>query len=157
MLGDRGPADAVEAVGADDRVAFELDLLVLVDEADVRAVGLDLVDADFGDAEAKVETGLEPSVDQVLDDLGLAIDDDAAPVGQVAQRDAVALAGELQVDPVVDDPLAVHPRAHAGRIEHLHGALLEHAGADSLLDVLRGCDSRARPTRSRRCGADRRA
>ncbi len=58
------------------------------------------------------------------------------PAGEVAQRDAVALAGELQLDAVVDEPLALHALADAGGGEQVDRALLEHAGADALLDVL---------------------
>ena len=125
----------METVSADDGVAFELDVALLMGEANVRPLAFDLVDADVADAEAQLEPGLEPRLDQVLHDLGLAVDDDAAPVREIAQRDAVALAVELEVDAVVDDPLAVHARADAGRLENLDGALLEHAGPDSLLDV----------------------
>ena len=58
------------------------------------------------------------------------------PPGEVAQRDAVALAVELQLDAVVDEALALHALADAGRGEQVDRALLEHAGADALLDVL---------------------
>ena len=48
----------------------------------------------------------------------------------------MALAVELELDPVVDDPLALQPLADAGRDEQVDRALLEHPGADPLLDVL---------------------
>ena len=48
----------------------------------------------------------------------------------------VALAVELEVDAAVDDALAVQPLADAGVAEQVDRALLEHAGADPLLDVL---------------------
>ena len=48
----------------------------------------------------------------------------------------MALAVELEIDPVVDDALAIHPLADAGVAQQLDGALLEHAGADAVLDVV---------------------
>ena len=48
----------------------------------------------------------------------------------------VALAAELEVDAPVDDPLAVEPLADACVAEQVDRALLEHARADAVLDVL---------------------
>ena len=101
-----------------------------------RPVGLEVVDADPLDLEQKRQPAPEPCGDQVLDHLGLAVDDDRASAGQLAERDAVALSVELQLDPVVDDPLALQPVADAGAHEQVDGALLEHAGADAVLDVV---------------------
>ena len=50
--------------------------------------------------------------------------------------DPVALAVELELDPVVDDALALHALADARVVEEVDRALLEHAGADARLDVL---------------------
>ena len=50
--------------------------------------------------------------------------------------DAVALALELQLDAVVDEPLAPQPLADARLDQEVDRALLEHAGADAALDVL---------------------
>jgi hypothetical protein len=55
---------------------------------------------------------------------------------QVAQRDAVALAPELELDAVVDDALALHPSADACVPQQVDRALLEHARADPALDVV---------------------
>jgi hypothetical protein len=48
----------------------------------------------------------------------------------------VAPAGELQLDPLVDEPFATQAIAYAHLGEQVDRPLLEHAGADSLLDVL---------------------
>ena len=77
----------------------------------------------------------EPRGDQILHHLVLAVDGDRATAGELAQRDAVALALELQVDAVVDEPFAVHPLADAERAQQIDRSLLEHAGAQSALDV----------------------
>lgn len=42
---------------------------------------------------------------------------------------------EAQLDPVMDQPQTLHPLADAGFIEQVDGALLEQAGANSLLDI----------------------
>ena len=46
------------------------------------------------------------------------------------------LAVELQVDAAVDDPLAVEPVGDARFAEQVDRALLEHTGANPVLDVL---------------------
>ena len=43
----------------------------------------------------------------------------------------MAAAGEGEVEPLVQQALGVQPRSHAGAIEQLHRALLQHAGADA--------------------------
>ena len=48
----------------------------------------------------------------------------------------VALALELEVDAAVDDPLAVEALADARVAQEVGGALLEHAGAEPVLDVV---------------------
>ena len=43
---------------------------------------------------------------------------------------------ELHGDAVVEDPLAVHALSDTGLAQQLDGAVLEHAGADPVLDVV---------------------
>ena len=74
--------------------------------------------------------------DEVLDHLRLPVDHHRAAAGQLAHRDVVEGVVEAQVDAAVEQALLVHPLAHAGLAQHLHGALFEHAGADPRLDVL---------------------
>ncbi len=95
-----------------------------------------VVHRDVRDLEVKGQTRLEAKADQVLDELGLAVDHDRAPVGEVAQRDPVALARELELDPVVDEPLALQPLARAGLHEEVDDRLLDDPGTDARLDVL---------------------
>src|SRR5207237_8179198 len=55
---------------------------------------------------------------------------------ELAERNPVPLAVELQLDAVVDDPLPLHAVADAGLGQQLDRPLLEHAGADAVLDVV---------------------
>jgi hypothetical protein len=126
----------VEAVAAGHDVAFELVACALVREADARPLGLELAQADVIDLEEQRHIAGEPRGDEILHDLRLAVDDDRVPVAQLRQRHVVTLAVELQVDAVVDDALAVHPLADTRFTQQLDSPLLEHAGADSVLDVL---------------------
>ena len=48
------------------------------------------------------------------------------------------LAGELQLDPVVNETLPSEPLSHADLLQQVDGALLENAGPDAALDVLAG-------------------
>ena len=80
--------------------------------------------------------GLEAEADQVLDELGLAVDDDRPPVCEVAQRDPVPLACELQLDAVVDEALALEAISGFCLDQEVDDALLDHARTDARLDVL---------------------
>ncbi len=126
----------MEAVAAGDEVALELPWLALVLEADPGAVAVEVVDGDAGGLEEQRRAAREARLDQILDDLGLAVDDDRAAAGELAQRNAVPLAVELQLDAVVHESLAPHALADACPVEQVDRALLEHAGADALLHVL---------------------
>ena len=162
---DARAADAVEAVAAGDHVALELAPLAIVGEADPRPLGLELVHADVVDLEEQRQPALQPRGDQVLDDLRLSVDHDRAPAGELAERDPVALAVELELDPVVDDAFALQPVGDARLRQQLDGALLEDARPDPVLDVVAAAvlehdrlDPRAleqpRERQPRRAGAD---
>ena len=92
---------------------------------------------------------VEPRGDQILDHLRLAVDDDRPAAGELAHRHVVALAVELEVDAVVDDPLAVQTLADSGaRAGRRCPARARRRGRAPRRS--RGSGSRARPTRSRR-------
>ena len=73
--GNRGPAVAVEAIAAGDEVAGEFMLLPVVQVADARLVGGDVVD---GYVLGFEENGGGCGGDKVLDDLVLGVDGDGA-------------------------------------------------------------------------------
>ncbi len=104
-------------------------------EPDPRASRVEVVHRDGRGLEEERQGGRQPCLDQVLDDLGLAIDHDR-PSGELVHRDVVALTVELQVDPAVDDPVATHSFPDARVAQQVDRPLLEHAGADAVLDVL---------------------
>ena len=133
---DRRAADAVESVTAGDHVAVEAVLLAVVLEADVRLVALEAVHAHVVHVEEQRQAVLDPRRDQVLDDLGLTVDHDVAPAGQLVHRHVVPLAVELEVYAAVDDRLGVQPLRDTGPLEQVDGSLLEHSGPDARLDVL---------------------
>jgi hypothetical protein len=134
---DARAADAVEAVAAGDHVALERLGRAVVAERQPGPLGLEVGDRDVVDLEQQRPAGVEPRLDQILDDLGLAVDDDRLP-GQLVERDAMTLAVELELDAVVDDSLALHPLAHPRLGEQVGGSLLEDAGADPRLYILAG-------------------
>jgi len=125
----------VEAVAAGDDVALELVCLAFVRVADARPLGVEVVHADVADLEEQRQAALDPPRDQILHHLGLAVDHDR-PTCELAHRHVVTLAGELEMDASVDDPLALHPLPHAELAQQVHGSLLEHTGADPALDVV---------------------
>ena len=73
---------------------------------------------------------------QVLDDLLLPVDGDAAAVRKRGEIDPVPAPGELQLDPLVDEALAAQTVAHADLVQQVDRPLLEDARADPLFDVL---------------------
>ena len=91
---------------------------------------------DVGNLEEERKIGGEAGADQVLHDLGLPVDDDRAAAGQLAQRNSMALAVELELDPVVDEPFSLQPRADPRVDEEVGDRLLENPCANSVLDVL---------------------
>jgi hypothetical protein len=111
-------------------------LLAFVAEANARLLGIEAVQADAVDLEEQGKAGVEPSLDQILDDLQLSVDRRRAATGQLADRDPVSAAAEAQLDAVLDEALAAQPLVKPQLGEQVNGALLEHAGADALLDVL---------------------
>ncbi len=113
-----------------------LRVLSTAPEADARALGLERVHADIGDIEQHVAVRIVPCLDQIFDDLLLAIDGDGAAAGQVGEIDAVAAAAEAQFDAVMQQALAAQPLAHVRLHQQVHAALLEHAGSNAMLDIL---------------------
>ena len=79
--------------------------------------------------------GGQPRLDQVLDHLLLAVDNNA-PAGQLSEIHAVALAAESQKNPAVFKTFAVESFTHAGVLQELRGAFFEDACAHSALDVV---------------------
>ena len=129
------PADAVEAVAAADEVTRERLRLAVLAKADLRPVALEIVDAHVFGLEDDLAAGGEPGGDQVLGDLGLAVDGHGL-AGERSEVDPVALAAEAELDAFVDQPEPAHPLADLRLLEQIDRALLEHAGADPPLDVL---------------------
>jgi hypothetical protein len=121
----------VEAVAPGDQVGFQHVLLAPVRVPD-RSRG---VDGHVAHLEVQRQPGRQARLDQVLDDLLLAVDRDR-PAGQLLERDPVPLPVEAQLDALVDQPLGVHPRAEPDLVHQVHRRLLEHPGAHALLHVL---------------------
>ena len=72
--------------------------------------------------------------------------------------DAVGLAGEAEVDAVMDETFAAESRAQADGGEQIDGGLFEHAGADGGLDILAerfSNTTEVMPARSSRCASRR--
>src|SRR6185436_6059546 len=74
-------------------------------------------------------------LDEVLRNLGLAVDGDAA-AGEALEVDAVARAAEGEVEAVVHQALGFTARADAGALEKRHRAAFEHPRAHAREHVL---------------------
>jgi hypothetical protein len=126
----------VRAVAAGHEVAAELVIAAVLAVADERARRLEPGQLDSLDLEVDGAAGREARGDEVLYHLLLAVDGDRPPAGQIGERDAVAAAIEAEQDAVVDQPLALQPVGQPEAVQEIDGALLQHAGAHALLDVV---------------------
>jgi hypothetical protein len=133
---DGGARDAVEAIAAGHHVATQITPLTALPIIHDRRSGCEAVHAEGFGVEENLAAGREAGLNQVLDHLLLAVDHDGATAGKVAQGDAVAPAGEAQLDAVVDQALAVHARPGAALAQQIRCSLLEHAGTHTPLDIL---------------------
>ncbi len=127
--------DAVEAVAARDDFAHQLARFAVgAAIADARSLAADVVDRDVLDLELERQPPPQPIRDHVLHDLGLRVDGDAAP-GERAEVEAMALAGELEIDASVREALGVEPLAQAHGAQQSDDVVLEQPGALALLAV----------------------
>ena len=116
----------MESVAAGDHVAVEAMLFAVVLEKSVRLVTLEAVHAHLVHVEVQRQPFFDSRGDQVLDDLGLAVDDDVPSTRQVTHRHVVPFAVELEMDTAVHDRLSVQALRDLGAFEQLDGSLLEH-------------------------------
>ena len=133
---DRRPAYAVKAVASGDEIALQLDGLAAGPKADRGRRAIETVYAHVFSGEKNPSARGQPRVGQVFDDFVLPIDGDRLSAGQCEQIDTMAAAPEAQFESAMDQALAAETFADAGFVHQVDGALLEHAGAHALLDVL---------------------
>ncbi len=95
---------------------------------------IEAVDADILGLEHDLPAGGEARLDQVLGDLGLAVDGDRA-ADQRLEVDAMQPAAEAEADALMRQALPPHALADACLVQHGDRALLEHAGADAPFDI----------------------
>src|ERR1700730_7286828 len=122
----RRMGDAVRAVAARHELTAEGCLFAVAAVRDARVIILDALDRRCFSLEPDLAAVRQALLDQVLDHFLLAIDGNA-PTGQLAEVDAMLLAGEAQPDAVVRQALPLHAIAHAGRGEEIGRSLFEDA------------------------------
>ena len=132
---DRVARDAVEPVAAGHHVAGDLDVGAVLPVADRRSRRLDLRELDILDLEVDRSPGREPGGDHVLDHFLLAVDPDR-PSREIGQRDPMTPAVEAQLDPPMDQRLAIEAVGEARVAQQLDGRLLQDTRPDALLHVL---------------------
>ncbi len=138
--GNGRPTDAVEAVAPGNEIAGKLVRLTVLAKRDARLVGVEVPNRNAFDAEPDFAARVQACGDEVLDHLVLRVHGDRAPSRQRRQVDPMTASAEAQLDPVMDEALALHPRPHAGLVEEIDGALLKHARADRALDLAAATD-----------------
>jgi len=118
----------MESVAAGDEVAGEFMAGAVLDVADNRMVGVEIMQADIGGVVNRGEAGLVAGVHQVPCHLGLAIDRDGLAAGGAFQVEPVADPAEQQLDAVMDQSFMMQPLGDADFLEQADGALFQHAG-----------------------------
>src|SRR5438132_5408083 len=83
-------------------VTLNLHRLTICHEIDSRRDRFEVMNGKLADVEQNGGTRTEPCVDQVLDDLLLAIHRDRSSTGQLRHVDAMPYATEAQLDAVMD-------------------------------------------------------
>jgi len=126
----------MEAVASGDEIAGHFVLGPLVRETNERLRGIKRVDADVLRLEVQRTRCFNTRVDQVSDDLVLAVDRDGLSGRELRHVDAVPSPVEADVDAFMAKPAALQPLIDTHSAEQIHGALFEHAGADAVNHVL---------------------
>lgn len=104
-------------------------------EADPRPVAPRVLDRERLGLEEQRTALLQLERDQVLADLRLRVHQHGAAAGEGREVDPVPFPFEAQFDPVVPEPLAVHPLAGPGGAQGVDGPLFQDSGALPALHV----------------------
>ena len=129
-------ADAVEAVAAGKKIAFDLVRRAVLAVAHARPrAGVEIVHADVLGFVDCLRSRRLARIHEVARDFGLAVDHDVA-AGQALEVDAQPPGAEPQLDAIVYQAFGMQAFAYAKAVEHFDRALLEHAGADALEHII---------------------
>jgi hypothetical protein len=124
----------MKAVAAADEVAIDLMLGPFVPETYCGLRSQDIVHAHIAHFKENLSALMQPQLDQVFDDLLLAVDGDAL-AHQLAKIDVVQCLVEREMNAVVKHALMLHARAGSDLDEKIRRPLLEEPGADAVLDI----------------------
>ena len=127
-------ADAVGTVATGHPVGVDALCAAVAHARDRRVVGVDVVERHVVGLVEDQPASLVARCEQVLLHLGLAVHRDAAARERL-QVDAEPASSSRQRQAPVHVRLAVEALAHAGRPQHLDGAVLEDPGPDATGDV----------------------
>src|ERR1700730_6904560 len=123
----------MEPVATGDEVAIDLANFSVVAKMDCRAGTARTVQTHRLGLEVYLTTDVQPSFDEVLDYLLLAVDGNGAAAGQVKHVDAMSAPVEAQLDSVMNQAFALQTVAQASFYQQIDRALFQHAGTYALL------------------------
>jgi hypothetical protein len=129
-----GTTHAPEAVAAGDEIAAQLMIDSVGPVGQSRPVHPDVMQGDVRRLPDNRSIAGQARRNQVLHHLALAVDRDGL-ARQPGQVDSEAPAVHSELDPLVDQPLAVQALGDAGLFQKLDSAVLQNAGTDASLDV----------------------
>src|SRR6185312_1624777 len=134
---DAGAADAMKAVAAGNEIAVNLasDAILLVSHA--RMIGVEIVRLDVGRLVDRREPRRLACIHQVERHLGLAVDHHGLAGGGL-HVDAVAVACEGELDPVMNESFGMRALSRTDFVEQLDRAFLEQASADAPQHIVAG-------------------
>ena len=123
---DRITRHAVEPIAPGDEVTGQFGGIAVFPVADDGARGVDRGRRDIAHVEPDHSPRRKPRGDEVLHHLLLAVDPDRA-TGEIGERDPVPSTVEPELDPAVDQRLAIESIAEPRLAQELDRRLLEHA------------------------------
>ena len=138
VIGNTAPGDTVKSVAPGDEIALDFMRLAALAVADRRMICIEIVYRDVFSLIDNLRAGGMERIVQVLRHLCLAIDHDGLTAGQFHKIDGMTFTVKTQFDPAMEQAFFMHPLAHLGLIQQVHGALFEHTGADGGFDLFAG-------------------
>ena len=127
----------MKAVAAGDEVAFDLVGDPVLDIADARLIGVEIVRLDVTGFVNGGEAGFFARIHQVERHLGLAVDHHRL-AGRGPHVDAMTAAAKGELYAVMHQALAVRAAASPDFVEQRHRALFQKAGADAAEHIFAG-------------------
>ena len=127
--------DAVKAITAGNEIAVHLMRLAVLLIGQARLVGFDVMNGDIVAIKTQIAACGDTRIDQVFGDFRLAIDDNMLVARELFKIDLEALVFNRNIAALMHHAFARATLADTGFIQEINCALLQHARANTPLDI----------------------